>query len=269
MRTTSLFLLNSILLTGLAGCAAQPTLVRPVLLVSRTRADATVNIGRNIGSDATPEFSFTNIPAPLPPNPFDVALNNNAEFTLVTGSLASPTGGSLDVLHDGKVPQNDDDPGHNFFFKDATAGGRILINLKRPINIRQFNSYSWQNGKRAAQCYTLYGSNANSSGNPPSQTGANPVSDGWTIIGSPVDTRGLMPLDATPRPRDVTSSGGQYGVSISSSGLIGTFQYLLMVISQTDASDPQSNTFYSEVTVIEAPPGFLVLPQRKNAETAE
>ena len=40
---------------------------------------------------------------------------------------ADANGGGLAVLHDGKLPQSEDEPRNNFFFRAGTDGGRLLV----------------------------------------------------------------------------------------------------------------------------------------------
>src|SRR5688572_10378044 len=61
-----------------------------------------------------------------------------ASFKVVAGR-SDPNGGSLDVLHDGRIPRTDDEPDRNFFF---SADGRILVDLGKAINIATIASYS-------------------------------------------------------------------------------------------------------------------------------
>jgi len=73
------------------------------------------------------------------------------------------------------------------------------------------------------------------------KTGTEPTSVGWKLIAK-VDTR--------PKTGDMA---GQYGVSISDpAGNLGKFRYLLFDVSQTESDDAFGNTFYSEISIIDA-----------------
>jgi hypothetical protein len=96
------------------------------------------------------EFVFKSVP---PPANNDAA--TEARFTLVDGQR-DVNGGELLVLHDGHVPIEEDQPSANFFFRAGTDGGRIQIDLGRPVSVKQVCTYSWHPGTRAPQVYTLY-----------------------------------------------------------------------------------------------------------------
>src|SRR5262249_13386242 len=134
-----------------------------------------------------------------------------------------------------------DEPGENFFFAAGTDGGRLLLDLGRPLEIKQVNTYSWHPGTRGPQVYQLYASDGHSpefKAQP--KSGKEPAQCGWRFIGQ-VDTR---PAKGPP--------GGQYAVSISDTeGLIGQFRYWVFDISQTESNDSFGNTFYSEIDVLE------------------
>lgn len=181
-------------------------------------------------------FSFNAVPLPA---------NNDAataaRFTLVDGA-ADRNGGSLDVLHDGQVPSGEDQPSKNFFFQAGTDGGRLQIDLGRPLSVKQVASYSWHAGARAPQVYALYAADGLSAGfmHEPKR-GVDPAACGWTLVAR-VDTR----------PQD-EEGGGQHGVVIEAdSGVIGSFRYLLFDIEKTESRDPFGHTFLSEIDVLEA-----------------
>ncbi len=211
-------------------------LVQLVLLVIATSSSAEVKVIVERNSDIPgPEYKFKNVP---PPSRNDAG--SNAVFSLVAGQR-DRNGAELAVLHDGRVPADEDAPADNFFFRQATDGGRILVTLAKPIEIKQVNTYSWHASTRAPQVYKLYGSEGTASEfqrEPARDT--DPAKVGWKFLAN-VDTR--------PSTRE---SGGQYGVSISDpSGSLGKYQYLLFDISRTEDADPFGNTFYSEIDVID------------------
>jgi hypothetical protein len=116
-----------------------------------------------------------------------------------------------------------------------------LVDLRRAIDIKQVNTYSWHPNTRGPQVYKLYASDGKDKVfNSQPKRGTDPRTCGWKLVAK-IDTR----------PKD-GQGGGQYGVSIcDSNGTIGKFQYLLFDISRTEAIDPFGNTFYSEIDVVE------------------
>ncbi len=195
-----------------------------------------VMVDHNSNDLAISAFKFKNTPVP---SQGDAA--KTAQFTLVDGSR-DRNGGDLDKLHDDKLPTGEDRPGDNYFFAANTDGGRISIDLGRPINVKQVNTYSWHPNSRGPQVYKLYATtgSANDFNAKPART-VDPVSCGWTLLAS-VDTR-----------PESGQGGGQYGVSVvNTDGNLGSYRYLLFDIARTSASDPFANTFYSEIDVIDA-----------------
>jgi hypothetical protein len=186
---------------------------------------------------AEPGFAFQSVPGPATN---DAA--TKAQFSVVDGS-ADPNGGSLAVLHDGRLPAAEDEPDQNFFFRVGTDGGRIAIDLGSVIAVKQVCTYSWHASTRAPQVYTLYVSDgAGATFNAAPKRGTDPVSCGWKHLTS-VDTR----------PKE-GEEGGQYGVAVSdpASGLLGQYRYLLFDMDPTEKRDAFGNTFYSEIDVIDA-----------------
>lgn len=203
--------------------------------LSATPAHAEVRVRtEHIPNDeATPAFAFRNLPAPVKNDAAE-----KGQFQVLRGE-PDPNGATAKVLNDAKLPLHEDSPSQNFFFIPRTSGGRLLLDLNRQIEIQQVNTYSWHPSGRAPQVYKLYSSE---SSEPDLKIGsADPATKGWKLLAS-VDTRS-----------DSGSSGGQHAASISSSeGPIGKYRYLLFDIQNTDSDDPFSNTFYSEIDVIEA-----------------
>ena len=187
-------------------------------------------------SASGPGFRFKAVPAPA---------NNDAatqaQFTLVDGER-DRNGGELAVLHDGRVPSEEDQPSENFFFRAGTDGGRIQIDLGRVISVRQVSSYSWHANTRAPQVYQLYAADGNATGfQAGPRKGTDPESCGWKLVAK-VDTR--------PKESD---GGGQHGVAITdSAGVIGKYRYLLFDIARTEDRDAFGNSFYSELDVVDA-----------------
>lgn len=182
-------------------------------------------------------FAFKSIS--LPANN-DVA--TGAKFVVIVGDR-DRNGGDLAVLHDGKVPVGEDQPGANFFFRAGADGGRVTVDLGRSISIKQINSYSWHAGTRGPQVYKVYGASGEGQGfESAPKKDVSPESCGWKFIAS-VDTR----------PKD-GDGGGQYAVAISGSKgeVLGDYRHLLFEISRTENRDAFGNTFFSEIDVIDA-----------------
>jgi hypothetical protein len=205
-----------------------------LLGAAAVRAEVKVDVDRNDLAHATPEFHFKVVP---PPSKDDAA--TGAKFKLADGQK-DDNAGELAVLHDGKLPANQDEPESNFFFDAGTDGGRIVIDLGSATDVRQVNTYSWHTDTRAAQVYALYGADGTAAGfNVAPGKGVDPTTCGWKLLAN-VDTR---PKSGEP--------GGQYGVSVSdSAGALGKFRYVLLAASRTEADDDFGNTFYSEVDVV-------------------
>src|SRR6266481_1097036 len=94
-------------------------------------------IDHNQNEDASSRFRFKNVASPCRS---DAA--GTAKFTIVQGSN-DDNGASVEKLHDGTLPSEEDQPSENFFFDAGTKGGRILVDLGSAIEIKQSNSYSW------------------------------------------------------------------------------------------------------------------------------
>jgi len=183
--------------------------------------------------EAVAAFTFKTIPAPLMND-----LAANGKFTIVAGE-SDPNGSNLRALNDGRLPEEEDQPTRNFFFKAGDDGGRLQLDLGSVVAIRQINSFSWHTADRGPQVYKVYGADgAAANFNPTPKRDTSPDQCGWNLIAA-VDTR---PQDGEP--------GGQYGVSIfDTTGALGNFRYLLFDISRTERRDPFGNTFYSEIDV--------------------
>lgn len=207
-----------------------------LLASSASLAETRVIIDYNDGDHANPVFKFQRVPEP---SKTDAA--TKATFTLIAGERAEHSG-SLDALHDGKLPSSDDEPAANFFFEAATEGGRVLIDLGSVTAIKQVNTYSWHRDTRGAQVYKLYAADAEGHGvNLRPANGSSPGECGWKLLAQ-VDTR-----------PQAGGAGGQFGVSIcDSDGTLATCRYLLFDSSRTESEDDWGNTFYSEIDVVSA-----------------
>ncbi|HEX4793843.1 MAG TPA: hypothetical protein VH370_08635 [Humisphaera sp.] len=207
----------------------------PQTLVSQAKT-GTVNVRWEHLTGAITSSPYTSVP---PPSDSDAA--TAATFSVVDGLLPLGRPNPVHCLNDGKMPASSDDPDANFRFRIGTAEGRVSVAFDKPIRISQINSYSWHVGTRAPQLYSVYGSIGEAAGfDPAPKLGIDPGGCGWTKIAD-VDTRSS---DQKP--------GGRYGVSITDdSGTLGTYRYLLLRIFPTDPKDGGSQTFYSEIDVIQ------------------
>ena len=65
--------------------------------------------------------------------------------------------GTLPVLNDGEVSQTDDDLKRNVWYDGQ---GRFSVDLLKPLQISEINTFSWHRLERAPQFFTVWGSNA-------------------------------------------------------------------------------------------------------------
>lgn len=204
---------------------------------------------------ATPDFKFEKVP---PPVHGDAA--TEATFRIVDGRR-DPNSGDVRVLNDSRVPRGEDQPSANFFFRYGTEGGRLLVDLGKPVEIREVNTYSWHPDSRGPQVYQMYASTGSGEEFRQEPEGdVDPTTCGWKLIAK-VDTR--------------EKGGGQHAVSITAGeGNFGAFRYLLFAMQRTEARDPFGNTFYSEIDVLDARgsgvvPIASVQPARKVVEVTD
>src|SRR5262245_6181852 len=122
-----------------------------LLLIVFAVFDARVTFEHNPNSVATREFKFKNIAAP---SKDDAA--TNTKLTLIDGDLDGGSG-TLATLVDGRVPQDEDEPGGNVYFRAGSTGGRFRMDFTTPIEIDRINSYSWHPNARGPQLYKVYG----------------------------------------------------------------------------------------------------------------
>jgi hypothetical protein len=208
------------------------------------RAEVKVLIDHN--DDGDPQFKFQHAPQPVKHDAADQAY---AEFSIVDGA-SDPNGSNLGALNDGRLPAEEDDPAHNFFFAAGSEGGRLQVHLHNVVNIKQVNTYSWHPRERALQVYNLYAADgAAAHFNPKPARGTDPEQCGWKLLAK-VDTR-----------QNFGHAGGQYAVSISDdSGSLGKFQYFLFDVFQTDDRNPYAQTFFSEIDVRAVKPAETETP---------
>ncbi len=181
------------------------------------------------------DFKFKTVPGPRP----GAALGAN--FKLVDGE-PDDNSAPVDVLHDGKLPDAEDQPEANFFFQNNDDGGRLRVDLGKAIAVKEVNTYSWHTSSRAPQVYKLYGSDGGGAGfvAEPKRP-QDPAKGGWTLLAT-VDTRTRF-----------GDNGGQYGVRVAdAAGSLGRFRYLLFDVAHTEDDDAFGNTFFSEIDVVDA-----------------
>src|SRR5580704_5091264 len=82
------------------------------LLVSGLIARADIKVLIDHNGEGNPQFKFQNAPQPVR---HDAADRANATISIVDGENDS-NGSRLRALNDGRLPEDDDDPGNNFFF---------------------------------------------------------------------------------------------------------------------------------------------------------
>jgi hypothetical protein len=202
--------------------------------LARAAVKAVVEI--NHGQKATPAFKFKKVPSPA-----EKSAATDAKFSIVDGEADHNSGG-IGCLNDAKLPENQNDAGHNFFFSEGSEGGRVLVDLQKVTDIKQINTYSWHVTTRGPQVYKLYASDGTAAGfDSAPKSGTNPTKVGWKWIAT-VDTR--------PQEGEFE---GQFGVMLSdSAGTIGKYRYLLFDMMTTEPDDGWGNTFYSRIDVIDA-----------------
>jgi len=201
-----------------------------LLLLPLLFFDARVAFDHNPTSDATREFKFKNIASPVKD---DAAAS--AKLTLIDGDLDQGAA-DLSALVDGRLPNDEDEPAANVFFRAGSSGGRFRMDFGAPLEIAQVNTYSWHSNARGPQLYKLYAADGSDPKfNPDPKRGVDPASCGWKFIAlvSTLPDRG--------------DGGGQYAASVSE---VGKYRYLLFDCYVTELYDNWGNTFYSEIDVI-------------------
>lgn len=214
-------------------------------LTPDTIAKARVEVGYN--REGAENFEIPGIPLPRRED-----AGATATFTVIDGEGAFGDK-KVRALNDGALPAMDDDPTENFFFANRD-NRRLLIDLGRPVSVREFNTYSWHPGARGPQVYRLYASDGSSPDfNPKPKAPLDPTKGGWQLIAD-VDTRSKA-----------GGRGGQYGVSVTDpAGQLGAYRYFLMLVSPADPNDPESDTFFSEVDVVDRAAPVSAEPAMRN-----
>ena len=207
-----------------------------MLVAPAMRAETKVTVDYRNNDEATSAFAFKTVPHP---SANDAA--TSAKFLIVDGE-ADSSGGDVEKLHDGKLPDEADQPDANFFFSAGSNGGRVQVDLGSAINVRQVNTYSWHPATRGPQNYRLYAADGTATNfNAKPKNGTSPDQCGWKLIAT---------VNTKPKSED---GGGQYGVRIANpDGDLGKYRYLLFDISATERDDGFGNTFFSEIDVVDA-----------------
>jgi hypothetical protein len=199
------------------------------------QAEVVVQVGVNREDAATGDFKFEKVPRP---SSTDAA--NDAVITVVRGRRDA-NGAEAACLNDGEAASEPDEPAKNFFLAPGSEGGRVLVDLGKPIEIKRIATFSWHPSSRGPQVYTLYGAAEEDKGFDAAKAGRAEKLDEsqWTRIAE-VDTR----------PKE-GAAGGQYGVNIAedSDKPLGTHRYLLFDVKRTGGHQVFDQTFYSEIDV--------------------
>jgi hypothetical protein len=211
-----------------------------LMFATALQAEIKVVADHNSGDAATAAFKFANVPSPSRRDAASVA-----RFAIVDGRRDT-NGGRLDVLRDGAVPSESDEPAANFFFAAGSEGGRLLVDLggAGTAPLKRVNTYSWHANTRGPQVYNLYAADGKADGfTTQPKRGTDPATCGWKLLAK-VDTR------STDSQGGRQALGGQYGVTVfDPAGPLGAYRYLLFDVSRTEADDPFGNTFFSEIDV--------------------
>lgn len=193
-------------------------------------SDVKVTFDHNSNSTANREFKFKNIASPVKD---DAAAK--AKLTLIDGDLDQGSA-ALSALVDGRLPQDEDEPGSNVYFRAGSSGGRFRMDFSTSIQIDQVNTYSWHPNSRGPQLYKLYAADGSDAKfNPDPKRGVDPAACGWKFIAL---------VSTLPEKGD---DGGQYAATVSN---VGAYRYLLFDCYVTELYDNWGNTFYSEIDVI-------------------
>jgi hypothetical protein len=184
---------------------------------------------------ASDAFQFSSIPAP---SAVDAA--NDAVVSQLASTSSSGSGG-LKALTDGVVQFDDDEPEASFFLRPSVRSDRILFEFPGPIPIQAIQSYSWHSNERAPQVYKVYGDGGQKELPASKESKEDLAGLGWTLIAS-VDTRS----------KD-HETGGQYAARIAAAEGkdLGQHQRLIFDISRTNEDDRFSQTFFSEIDVLD------------------
>jgi hypothetical protein len=134
--------------------------------------------------------------------------------------------GMLPLLNNGQVAQNNDDLNQNVWYDGQ---GRFSVDMLKPVEIAEINTFSWHWLERAPQFFTVWGSDAEQM--PDTSFVEAEQANGWELIGY-VNT---FPL----------GHGGVHASSLrGGDGSIGRYRHLLWITENTTRG-----TFFTEIDV--------------------
>ncbi len=165
-------------------------------------------------------------------------LGATGKWERVEGTIDRNSGG-LGVLHDDRLPGDEDQPQANFFFRAASDGGRLRVDLGSVQALAEVSSYSWHPSVRGPQVYEVYTCDESATNLHPARP-LDPTTCGWQLLAN-VDTRRVLAGDGLG-PIGVT-------ISISNEDHVNA-RYLLIDIKSPDPADPFAQTFFSEFDVV-------------------
>jgi len=201
----------------------------------------------------TADFKFPTIEPPSGTDYAD-ASRHHATIRIAEGKLA-PDSGPVGLLLDGRGQSNADSPHESVFFANNQKG-KFLVDLRKAIQVRKINSYSWHTcltvpvetdryDTRATQHYNLYGY----AGDSPPPTEGDPAAHGWTLI-SRVNTDSYFSVPP------IKNRPTQQAVSITAAdGGVGRYRFLLWDVQPTHVipfpphAEQEQNTFFGEFDV--------------------
>lgn len=159
-----------------------------------------------------------------------------ATFKIVAGKK-DPNSGPLEVLNDGKIPSDSDQPESNFFF---AGPGRILVDLGKALDVASIASYSWHNGSRSGQMYEVFAADGTATdfkAEPAAEI--DPKTCGWTSLGT-VDTTSKSP--------------GQHAATLTpeTGKTLANCRYVLLDIKPNPKEGQFNDTFFSEIDIVDA-----------------
>jgi hypothetical protein len=198
-------------------------------------AEPLVVVNVNSGDAETADFKFEKVPAPS-----HTDAGNGATFTVLVGRRDG-NGGEAERLNDGRLPSEADEPGANFFFAAGSPGGRLLVDLGKPVKIKRIATYSWHPAARGPQVYTLFGNASEAEDFDAAKAGK----------AEKLDKASWKPLAEVDSRPEEGEPGGQYGVSVTSSSdkPLGEHRYLLFDVARTGGHQSFDQTFFSEIDV--------------------
>ena len=228
-RKTSMNMKTSVLVTGpLLATAFVATALSPPALAAPA-VKVTVEHAKSVAEANT----FATI---TPASNADAG--NLATYRLLEGRR-DPDSAEVEVLNDGQLPANADEPRSNFFLM-GPGPSRLLIELAEPCSLQQIRTYSRHPAGRGPQRYSVY---VRQSAQPeqPQQLEAAPdaANSDWQLLAA-VDTRSAGHNDAT-------TAAALTPADPKPAATLGKHRYLLMVIEKGETNDPFGNTFYSEI----------------------